>query len=153
MNVQLLSYCNTCLILRPPRSFHCRICNVCIEVHDHHCPYMGTCIGKRNIKYFILFLASASILCLVSFILCLCEYIQQPISIFVYQEHTTQWTLQVVTFIVMMYSGTFAFMLFVFALQNHQQAVNNVTTNEKLRGKWNARQKQQRVDCWQFYSS
>ena len=55
-NHQELSYCNTCEILRPPRSFHCGICGFCVEVHDHHCPWMGTCIGKRNIRYFVLFL-------------------------------------------------------------------------------------------------
>ena len=51
-----LSYCDTCKFLRPPRSFHCAQCGVCIEVHDHHCPWVGTCIGYRNLKYFIAFL-------------------------------------------------------------------------------------------------
>ena len=53
---QELSYCNTCEILRPPRSFHCSICGFCVEVHDHHCPWMGTCIGRRSTRYFVLFL-------------------------------------------------------------------------------------------------
>lgn len=51
-----MSYCNTCQHLRPPRSFHCSQCGVCVEVHDHHCPWVGTCIGYRNVKYFIAFL-------------------------------------------------------------------------------------------------
>mmetsp|Transcript_10414 Transcript_10414/g.7318 ORF Transcript_10414/g.7318 Transcript_10414/m.7318 type:complete len:175 (+) Transcript_10414:303-827(+) len=51
-----LSYCLTCKLLRPPRSFHCNDCNVCVEVHDHHCPWVGTCVAKRNIKYFVCFL-------------------------------------------------------------------------------------------------
>jgi len=51
-----LSYCKTCNILRPPRSFHCSRCEVCVEVHDHHCPWVGTCVGYRNVKYFIGFL-------------------------------------------------------------------------------------------------
>ena len=48
-----LSFCDTCKILRPPRSFHCRVCNVCIEQHDHHCPWVGTCIALRNSQTFI----------------------------------------------------------------------------------------------------
>jgi len=47
--------CRTCGIVKPPRSFHCSICKTCIEVHDHHCPWVGTCVGKRNHKYFLMF--------------------------------------------------------------------------------------------------
>ena len=67
-----LSYCQTCKILRPPRSFHCSSCGVCVEVHDHHCPWVGNCVGHRNIRYFIGFLLFTSLHAFVVF--CVCVY-------------------------------------------------------------------------------
>lgn len=57
-----IKYCVTCDIYRPPRTVHCGICNCCIERLDHHCPWLGTCIGKRNYKYFIMFVSLVAVL-------------------------------------------------------------------------------------------
>lgn len=56
--IQAFKYCRTCRIFRPPRASHCAHCDNCIEVFDHHCPFVGNCIGKRNYRYFLLFLIS-----------------------------------------------------------------------------------------------
>ena len=37
--------CITCNIVKTPRVYHCSICDCCISVHDHHCPWVGSCIA------------------------------------------------------------------------------------------------------------
>ncbi|KAJ0401314.1 hypothetical protein ATCC90586_000821 [Pythium insidiosum] len=46
------TYCDHCESYRPPSALHCLDCRVCIEEYDHHCPWTGKCIGKRNVRYF-----------------------------------------------------------------------------------------------------
>ncbi len=57
-------YCVECHIYRPLRAIHCRNCNHCVERYDHHCPWLGVCIGKRNYQYFCIFIAILNLLCL-----------------------------------------------------------------------------------------
>ena len=48
-------YCDLCSVYQPPCAVHCPECNVCIEGYDHHCPWMGQCIGKKNFTSFMMF--------------------------------------------------------------------------------------------------
>jgi len=45
--------CMTCGIYRPPETHHCRLCDQCVHIHDHHCDWLGLCIGVKNRRDFI----------------------------------------------------------------------------------------------------
>jgi len=48
-------------------TYHCHYCNICIEKFDHHCNFVGKCIGKNNSTIFRLWLFSIPCYILVIF--------------------------------------------------------------------------------------
>ncbi|KFK34383.1 hypothetical protein AALP_AA5G138200 [Arabis alpina] len=40
--------CSYCHVEQPPRAKHCHDCDRCVLQFDHHCVWLGTCIGQKN---------------------------------------------------------------------------------------------------------
>mmetsp|Transcript_29725 Transcript_29725/g.85082 ORF Transcript_29725/g.85082 Transcript_29725/m.85082 type:complete len:357 (+) Transcript_29725:39-1109(+) len=54
-------WCRRCRLWRPYRCGHCTICGRCVLRLDHHCYWMGTCVGERNLRFFTAFMLSAGV--------------------------------------------------------------------------------------------
>lgn len=53
---ELENFCPYCLIRKNYRTTHCLICQRCVDEFDHHCFWVGNCIGKKNYNLFFIFL-------------------------------------------------------------------------------------------------
>ncbi|XP_038864407.1 palmitoyltransferase ZDHHC12-B-like isoform X1 [Salvelinus namaycush] len=53
-----LRRCGYCLLQQQPmRAKHCQACKHCVRRFDHHCPWIENCVGERNHRCFIIYLA------------------------------------------------------------------------------------------------
>ncbi|KAF0047554.1 hypothetical protein F2P81_001187 [Scophthalmus maximus] len=112
-----LKYCFTCKMFRPPRTSHCSLCDNCVERFDHHCPWVGNCVGKRNYRFFYTFIVSLSFL-----------------TAFIFGCVTTH--LALIELVICFFSvwsilGLSGFHTYLVA--------SNLTTNEDIKGSWSGK--------------
>lgn len=56
-------YCSREGFVKPIRAHHCRVCATCVLNFDHHCPWIGHCVGARNRKFFVNFVYWGFVYC------------------------------------------------------------------------------------------
>lgn len=128
-----LRYCVECNIFRPPtRCSHCYICKGCVIGFDHHCVWLGTCIGARNYLDFMLFLLSITSLIILS------EYclFKEIIEVNSTQDISLNLALRERLHVSLAIPFCFVFLLMIGLLLSFHFVLicKNVTTHEYLRG-------------------
>ena len=124
--------CRTCNIYKPPRSFHCSDCQACIEVHDHHCPWVGTCVGKRNHRWFLCFGIFTMIHALFTFIVDIL-YLVKFVD---FSDKADNDPLKVVCMVLLVFTSTIVCCVGGLSCYHSRLACLGATTNEELRGKY-----------------
>ena len=125
--LKIAKICPTCNIVKPFRSSHCRDCDNCIMRFDHHCPWLGTCIGKRNYNCFYYYILSINLHNF--YLLFLSSYLIYD-YLYLSQEKLIKCLPLIITILYIVFIMIFTFGLF---FQYTKYIINNLTAKEDIK--------------------
>jgi len=138
-----LKYCFTCKIFRPPRASHCSICDNCVEGFDHHCPWIGNCVGRRNYRYFYSFIVSLAFMCVFIFACAVTHLVLLTREDKLFLEAIKETPASVLVAIICFFSVWSVLGLAGF---HTYLTTSNQTTNEDIKGSFSGKRGQEKVN-------
>ncbi|XP_010266105.1 PREDICTED: protein S-acyltransferase 10-like isoform X4 [Nelumbo nucifera] len=117
--------CTYCNVIQPPRSKHCHDCDKCVLQFDHHCVWLGTCIGHGNHCRFWWYIAEETTLCIWTCILYI-TYLKANIT------RACRWKDAIMILLLATLSICLIFLLLLFLFHSYL-VLTNQTTYELVR--------------------
>ncbi|KAF8816885.1 zf-DHHC-domain-containing protein [Phlegmacium glaucopus] len=118
-------YCLREEFVKPYRAHHCRSCGTCVLKYDHHCPWIGQCVGARNHKFFVHFCQATVVFT---------SFVFATLLAFVIRINATNGagTLDPQELVIIALAGLFLIFTFTLVITHVQMILTGMTTVETL---------------------